>query len=86
MTPKQLQELEAHLVASLAGTVKTVVNGKIDKIDAKLSAHIEEHRADTLELKGILELKRGAKVLGEIGKWLGSLAVFGYIIKWYFLR
>ena len=81
MTEEQLQLLKE----SIAGTVRETVNGKIDKLTTKLDAHIEDHRKDTNEIKAFLELRRGALVLGSIGKWMKDMTVY-FFLGWELIK
>lgn len=75
MTPEELKILQD----SVADAIRLTVNGKIDSLNEKLDQHIVEHKADAEEIKSFLELKRGALVLGHLGKWLKDMTVYVFI-------
>lgn len=63
-------------------TIKTVVNGKIDKMDKKLDAQAEmnrqhniKHEADMEEIKPMIQLLSGGKVLGNGIKWVAGVGI-----------
>ena len=92
MTPTEIQELKDAISKQVGESIQTFVNGKIDKIDAKLDKHIITHTEDTkridahmLETKEIMEAFRGVKTLGELAKWFSSVAL-AIIAMWAILR
>lgn len=72
--------------------VKETVNGKIDElrrtndegmkdINQKIDSHNEKHEKDMAELKPIVTAFHGGKILGEVIKWLASVAIAWVALK-----
>jgi hypothetical protein len=57
--------------------IKITVNGKIDKIDAKLDKHIETHGEAAAELRTVVEAVRWIGSTRKFVLWIGGL--FGSI-------
>lgn len=82
MTEEQFHTFLAENKKVTEDTIRIVVNGKIDKIDAKLDKHIVTHSEDTKkieshmeETKEIMEAFQGVKTLGELAKWFSAVAL-----------
>jgi len=82
MSPAELEILREHIQL----TIKETVNGKIDRMDEKLDAHIKVHEAHLIEVKPILDAYQGGKVLGDLVKWIAGLGLAVLAIKGWFIR
>lgn len=87
-------ELLVLVKQEIETSIKTHVNGKIDKLTLKLDEHIEQHEADTQKLNErfdpesdryilrsvmpVIEAYQGSKMFGEALKWLGGVGI-GYL-------
>lgn len=78
MTPEQIDELKEHV----AETVKTVVNGKIDRLNLKLDNYIDSDMVWKEEytpyIKGLANISGSAKIIVWIA--LGISACIGAFI------
>lgn len=77
MRSQDLSILEERLTKKLQETIVLTVNGKIDKIDAKLDTHNEQHAEDMKEVRAHME--KAAPVI-EAYSTVGNLGAF---IKWF---
>ena len=77
--------------------VKTTVNGKIERLQqtndsgmAEIRRQIAEHNAshekDMQEIKPMMQFVAGGKVLGDVIKWLGAVAMAYIALKGFFMK
>lgn len=92
MTPSEISDLKDCISKQVEKSIGVYVNGKLDKIDAKLDQHIITHTEDTkridthmLETKEIMEAFRGVRAIGEVVKWLSGVGV-AIVAAWAILR
>lgn len=64
MNEKELQQLREHIEA----VIEQKVNGKIDRMEDKLDRHM-------LEIQPFLEGYRGARVIGNVLKWIAGVVI-----------
>ena len=67
MTPEDREEI--------IDVIRHTVNGKIDKLDAKLQVHMDKHDEQWDQVRPVVEGFQGAKVVGNSFKWLGGIAL-----------
>ena len=83
MTPEQLHEFKIELKDHIGEVITLKVNGKIDKIDAKLTEYIKDDIAWKLEyepyIKGLANVSGAMKIGVAIA--LGISAVIGAFIS-----
>ena len=66
-----LSKLDREEITSM---IKTTVNGKIDKIDEKLTNHIDKHDKMLDEVKVLVDAVRWLDTTRKVAVWLGGLA------------
>lgn len=83
----------AKIQDAVAAQVKVTVNGKIDRLQSALDAHVLQHEEDQKiikeqmeQLKPALELVSGGKIAGRLLSWtagiaVGYAAIRGFIVK-----
>jgi len=62
-------------------TIKSTVNGKIDRLTEKVEEYQKKHNEDMDEIKPFLQGVAGAKVLGSGLKWIAGIAIAYLTIK-----
>lgn len=96
MNEKQFKRLMEHQNRAIKSAIKTHVNGKIDKIDAKLTEYIEgdeKWKAEQMEyrereIKPLVETRQNWDWAGSKAKALGTglVLVAGAITAWGVIR
>lgn len=89
MTKDQIQQLKKEIVIATEAAVKTTVNGKLDRMNAKFDSYVE----DDLKWKGTVvtfmtemtPVKDGLRTVQSINKfikWLGFPAIGAVVAYW----
>lgn len=78
MNPEQLQSFKDEIREHLADTVRTVVNGKIDKIDRKLDLYIVDDTAWKVRAEPVVKAFENTSWLWKI--FIGALKTIGLLI------
>ena len=78
-------------------SVKTTVNGKIERLqqtnDAgmaeirrQIAEHSASHEKDMQDIKPVIQFVAGGKILGEVIKWLGAVAIGWIALKGFIIK
>ena len=81
MNAEQFKIFQEETKKAIESTIRVVVNGKIDLMTQKLDDHVAQHEGEMEDLRPIIEAWRGSKILGELLKWLGGLAIAYLALK-----
>lgn len=85
MADSWTQEQKDEIGAMIAAGVKAAVNGKIDKLTAKIDEHNAKHETDMEELKPYLQFASGLGIIFKVILTIGSVATAWIAIKSVFL-
>lgn len=83
MKSADLEIIREIIETSVQASVKATVNGKIDRMNDKLDAHIKTHEEDWKELKPVVQGITGARIIGNLLKWCGGIALAYLAIRKY---
>ena len=75
MDAEQFRQFQEESTKNIREVIQTVVNGKIDRMSQKLDDHITQHQGEMESLLPIIEAYKGSKILGELAKWVGGIAI-----------
>lgn len=82
------EEEQARIVEVIRDTIEKKVNGRVEALHVKIDSHNEKHEEDMKEVREhikkvepFLQGVAGAKLLGDMGKWLVGLGVIWLAIK-----
>lgn len=71
---------------TIEAVVRKTVNGKIDGIKQDIKDHNTKHEADMQEIKPLLQVFAGGRVIGNLLTWVSGVAVAYLMIKGLFTK
>lgn len=63
----------SFLREEIAKTIKTTVNGKIDRLTELVEEHNRKHEKDMEDIKPIIEAYQGFNTAGNLVKWIAGV-------------
>lgn len=75
MDAEQFTQFQEESKKVIKEVIQTVVNGKIDRMSQKLDDHVIQHQGEMEDLRPIIEAYKGSKIVGELIKWVGGIAI-----------